>query len=122
MLTAAIVFITAAFLFYTVGVWSEKISGTLKRWHLILFWIGLVFDTTGTTLMGRLAGDAFLVNFHSLTGIAAILLMLVHAVWATLVLRKNDTEQKSRFHRFSIFVWILWMIPFLSGMVMGMMK
>lgn len=122
MLPAAIIFITAAFLCYTIGVWSEKINGTLKRRHLILFWVGLVFDTTGTTLMGRLAGNALLLNFHSLTGIAAIILMLVHAVWATLVLRKNDAKQKNRFHRFSIFVWALWMIPFLSGMVMGMAR
>ncbi len=122
MLPYAIIAITAAFVFYTIGVWSEKISGTLKKWHLILFWIGFVCDTTGTTLMGKIANDAFSVNFHSITGITAILLMLVHAVWATVVLRKNNPEQKSSFHKFSIFVWILWMIPFLSGMALGMMK
>lgn len=122
MLIAAIVSITAALLFYTVGVWSEKISGTLKRWHLVLFWIGFVFDTTGTTLMGKLANDAFSVNFHSLTGITAIILMLIHAVWATAVLLRNNEEQKKKFHKFSILVWALWMIPFLSGMIMGMAK
>lgn len=122
MLIAAIVSITAALLFYTVGVWSEKISGTLKRWHLVLFWIGFVFDTTGTTLMGKLANDAFSVNFHSLTGITAIILMLIHAVWATAVLLRNNEEQKRKFHKFSILVWALWMIPFLSGMIMGMAK
>ncbi len=122
MLIYAITSISAAFLFYTVGVWSEKISGTLKNWHVCLFWIGFVFDTIGTTLMGRLANDAFSVNFHSVTGITAIILMLIHAVWATIVLRKNQKEQKSKFHRFSIVVWILWMIPFLSGMALGMMK
>lgn len=122
MLPAAIITISAAFLFYTVGVWSEKISGTLKLHHVILFWIGLVFDTTGTTLMGKLANDVFSVNFHSVTGLLAIVLMLIHAVWATLVLRKNDPLPKARFHRFSILVWALWMIPFLSGMILGMMK
>ncbi len=122
MLFYAVITITAAFLFYTIGVWSEKISGTLKKWHVGLFWVGLVFDTTGTTLMGKLANDVLSVNFHSITGIAAIILMLVHAVWATIVLRQNRAEQKAGFHKFSIFVWILWMIPFLSGMIMGMMK
>ncbi len=122
MLIAAIITITLAFVFYTIGVWSEKISGTLKKWHLVLFWIGFVFDTTGTTLMGRLANDVFSANFHSITGLAAIILMLVHAVWATVVLVKNNEEQKRKFHKFSIFVWILWMIPFLSGMIMGMAK
>ncbi len=122
MLLYAIIAITSALVFYTIGVWSEKVSGTLKKWHLIMFWIGFVFDTTGTTLMGKLANDAFSLNFHSVTGLIAILLMLIHAVWATIVLSKNNAEQKSRFHKFSIFVWILWMIPFLSGMALGMMK
>ena len=122
MLLYAIITISAACLFYTLGVWSEKISGTLKRWHVSLFWIGLVFDTTGTPLMGKITNDVISVNFHSITGITAIILMLVHAVWATAVLRRNSAEQKSSFHKFSILVWILWMIPFLSGMVLGMMK
>lgn len=122
MLLYAVLTISVACIFYTVGVWSEKISGTLKKWHLALFWAGLVFDTTGTTLMGKLANDTLSVNFHSITGITAISLMLIHAVWATIVLRQNRAEQKAGFHKFSIFVWVLWMIPFLSGMALGMMK
>lgn len=122
MLLYAIITISAACVFYTIGVWSEKISGTLKRWHLVLFWVGLVFDTTGTTLMGKLANDVFSVNFHSITGISAIILMMIHAVWATVVLVQNREKQKASFHKFSILVWVLWMIPFLSGMALGMMK
>lgn len=122
MLVYAIIFITLALVFYTVGVWSEKLQGTLKKWHLCLFWIGFVFDTLGTTLMGQLANDAFRLNFHSITGITAIVLMLVHALWATIVLIKDDQKQKVSFHKFSILVWILWLIPFVSGMILGMTK
>lgn len=122
MLVYAIIFITLALAFYTVGVWSEKLQGTLKKWHLCLFWIGFVFDTLGTTLMGQLANDAFRSNFHSITGITAIVLMLVHALWATIVLIKDDQKQKVSFHKFSILVWILWLIPFVSGMILGMTK
>lgn len=34
---------------------NEKWQGTLKKWHLYVFWIGLVFDTAGTTVMGKIA-------------------------------------------------------------------
>lgn len=122
MLLYAIIFITAALIFYTIGVWGEKLKGSLNGAHLIFFWIGLVCDTTGTTLMSKLANDVFSVNFHSVTGLLAIVLMLVHAVWATLVFFKNNESQKKSFHKFSIFVWCVWLIPFLSGMIYGMMK
>ena len=59
--------------------------------------------------------------FHIVTGLAAILLMLVHAIWAVRVLRKGDEDSAVKFHRFSKFVWVFWLIPFLSPMFAGMM-
>ena len=49
MLVYAIISITSALIFYTIGVWSEKKQGELKIWHLLVFYLGLVFDTLGTT-------------------------------------------------------------------------
>lgn len=121
MLIYAIISITLALVFYTIGVWSENLQHSLKKWHLCMFWIGFVFDTTGTTLMSKIANDGFTLNFHAITGVTAILLMLIHALWATRVLVKNDAKQKINFHKFSIAVWVIWLIPFVSGMVFGMM-
>ena len=56
MLIPAIIFITSALGFYTIAVWWEKSTKALKGRHLLLFWLGLIYDTTGTTLMGKLAG------------------------------------------------------------------
>lgn len=122
MLVYAIISISLALVFYSVGVWSEKIQGELKKWHLCIFWVGLTFDTIGTTLMSKIANDGFVLNFHGITGLAAIVLMLIHAVWATKVLIQNKPAEKSNFHKFSIFVWLIWLIPFLSGMIFGMMR
>ncbi|GKX27924.1 membrane protein [Vallitalea longa] len=120
MLVYAIITISLALVFYTIGVWSEKIQGQLKRWHLILFWLGLVFDTTGTTLMSSISENTSILNFHGITGLLAILLMLFHAVWATIVLTKNNVNTLVKFHKFSILVWLIWLIPFLSGVMIGM--
>lgn len=119
LLIKAIIFITSALIFYTVGVWSEKVQGTLKKWHLILFYLGLICDTLGTTFMSQIAGD-FSLNLHSVTGTLAILLMLAHAIWATVVLRKNDEVQLAKFHKFSIIVWLIWLVPYFVGMLIGM--
>lgn len=122
MLIYAIISITSALIFYTIGVWSEKIQGELKKWHLIIFWIGLIFDTLGTTLMSKIANSGFQLNFHGVTGLLAIILMLVHALWATFVLIKNNARAKVNFHKFSIVVWIIWLIPFISGAILGMAR
>ena len=119
MLIYAITTITLALVFYTIGVWSEKLQGELRKWHLVLFWIGLLFDTTGTTIMGKIAIGGFKLNFHGVTGLLAIVLMLFHAVWATVVLVKNKKDAKTNFHKFSIFVWFIWLIPFISGAIFG---
>ncbi len=122
MLISAIITISLALVFYSIGVWSEKLQGSLRLWHLVLFWIGFVFDTTGTTLMSKIVGDGFILNFHGISGALAILLMLIHAVWATTVLVKKDAQKLRNFHKLSIFVWVIWLIPFLSGMIFGVMR
>jgi len=114
----AIVFINLALVFYTVGVWGEKLQKTLKLWHVVVFWLGLICDTLGTTAMGEIAGGLIQMNFHSLTGLLAIVLMIIHAVWATLVLVKNNEKMKVSFHKFSIIVWLLWLVPMFSPMIL----
>lgn len=120
LLLLAIIFITLALVFYTMGVFGEKLSGSLKTWHLVIFWCGLACDTTGTTLMSKLAGDVLTFSFHSVTGLTAIVLMAVHAIWATAVLLCGSEKSKQNFHRFSIFVWLIWLVPYISGMIFGM--
>jgi len=122
MLVYAASSITLALVFYTIGVWSEKKQGELKKWHLVIFWIGLVFDTLGTTLMSKIASGGFQFNLHGITGLLAIVLMFFHALWATVVLFKNDTKAKANFHKFSIIVWAIWLIPFISGAIVGMSR
>jgi uncharacterized repeat protein (TIGR03987 family) len=115
----SIILITLALVFYTIGVWSERLAGRLKAWHLAFFWAGFVCDTTGTGLMMEMSGgDLF--SIHGLTGVLAILLMLVHAVWASLVLARKDEKAILNFHKFSLFVWLVWLIPYLNGFFVSM--
>ena len=113
------IIITAALLFYSIGVWSERIAGRLKWWHLAFFVLGLICDTWGTGLMIEMAGG-LTADIHSITGLIAIILMFIHALWAFFVLLKNDENMIQNFHKFSIIVWMIWLIPYFSPMVLGM--
>ena len=59
-------------------------------------------------------------DIHGITGVVAIALMLVHAVWATVVLVRRDERMITSFHRFSVFVWVIWLVPYLSPMFFAM--
>jgi uncharacterized repeat protein (TIGR03987 family) len=116
---AAVIVINLALLFYSIGVWSERIQGRLKIWHTAFFWLGLVCDTWGTGMMFDFVGGMSY-DIHGVSGLLAIVLMFVHAIWATLVLLRKDEKMIVSFHKFSIFVWLVWLIPYFSPMVVGM--
>ncbi len=117
----ASVIMLVALIFYSVGVWSERIQGRLKLWHLILFIFGLICDTTGTTIMFDYVGG-MVWNIHGISGMLAIILMIIHAIWASVVLIRKDENMILKFHKFSIFVWIVWLIPYFSPMFIQILK
>ncbi len=125
-LTISIVAITLALVFYTIGVWAEHKAKILKWWHFACFAIGFICDCSGTAAMstltdeGNITSSSGLISIHGITGALAIVLMFIHVVWALIVLIKDKQEAKERFHKFSLIVWTIWLIPYLLGMFMGM--
>ena len=117
----AIIIINLAFIFYTIGVWSEKISGKLKYKHLIFFFLGLICDTLGTSMMFKYS-RGFSFSFHGISGVIAIILMIIHAFWALYILVKNNEKMILTFHKYSIMVWIIWLIPFSTPMILNIIK
>jgi uncharacterized repeat protein (TIGR03987 family) len=115
----SMILISLALISYSIGVWSERISGRLRVWHLFFFWFGLIFDTIGTGLMMEMAGGITL-DIHGVTGAAAILLMFVHALWASIVLVQKNERAILNFHKFSLGVWLLWLVPYFSGFFLSM--
>ncbi len=121
ILITSIICMILALTLYSIGVWSERFAGRLKLWHLLFFWAGFVFDTTGTTLMGIMAGS-MKADFHGITGALAIALMLGHAIWAGIAILAKQEKVIVNFHKFSLGVWTIWLIPFVSGMAGAMLK
>ncbi len=119
-LIIAIVTMFSALAFYTIGVWAEKLQGELKGWHVAFFWLGLIFDTLGTNRMFTIAGGMQW-DLHGVTGLIAITLMFISAVWASWVLYKKDHAMARKFHKFSVFVWGIWLLSFISGMMLAML-
>jgi uncharacterized repeat protein (TIGR03987 family) len=121
VLILSIVLINLALLFYTAGVWSERLTRYLKKKHVYLFWTGFIFDISGTLAMHEISNKSFnLLDTHTLTGQIALWLMLAHAIWATIVVSKADDRKLKNFHKYSIIVWLIWLIPYFGGIYISM--
>jgi uncharacterized repeat protein (TIGR03987 family) len=113
------IIISLALVFYSIGVWSERFQGRLKVWHLVFFWLGLICDTWGTGLMIEMAGGLTF-DIHGATGVLAIVLMMIHAIWAAIVLIQKHERAMLNFHKFSLIVWFIWLIPYFSPMIINL--
>ncbi len=131
MLIPAIILISAALVLYTAGVWAERRSGTLRPWHAALFAAGLACDASGTWLMAQIARAgsyetaglaSVLTTLMAVTGALALALMGVHLAWALAVLWKGSEQARRVFHRFSLGVWALWLVPYITGMASAMVR
>ncbi len=129
MLALAIVLITSALVLYSTGVWAERIGGRLRWWHAVTFLAGLVCDASGTAVMTRIAQTSGgrqggvaggLSTAMAWTGGLALALMAAHAVWAIVVLVRNRESEILGFHRFSLGVWGIWLVPYFTGMASAM--
>ena len=119
----SVVLITLALVFYSIGIWSERFARYLKPWHVVCFWLGLLFDISGTYAMHLISTKVFnILEPHTLTGQLALWVMLVHVVWATYVITKGSEKVRKKFHVYSIHVWMLWMVPYLGGMYLAMSR
>ena len=83
--------------------------------HSSCYWTPISGMVDGFSLTNNIGDWLDLIG----TGKVAILIMLFHAIWATWVLIKKDEKLILSFHKFSVIVWIIWMIPMLSGMILG---
>ncbi|WP_065220676.1 MULTISPECIES: HsmA family protein [Butyricimonas] len=118
-LGTAIVSMTLALVFYSIGTWAERIQKILKLWHITFFVLGLFADSFGTTVMIEIAGEN-MNSLHASTGALALLLMAIHALWAIWTYWKGSQRAKQNFSKFSVFVWAFWLIPYVLGIVLGM--
>lgn len=120
LLGLAIVSMTLALVFYSIGTWGERIEKRLRLWHIVFFLLGLCADSFGTALMTEMNDPVNKDVLHSITGAAALFLMAVHALWAILTYWKGSMKAKRNFSKFSVFVWAFWLIPYVLGVILGM--
>jgi len=122
MLTAiliGLILFTFALLVYSIATWAGVLSGSLKKWHLILFWIGFVADVSGTVTIGSVYGG-FVMNTHSYLGAIALIVVLAQNIAATKILLDKNEKWITRFpKKVSLPVWVIWMVSYIAGLILS---
>ena len=108
-----VVFIFLALIFYTISIWSERISHRLVLWMVLVLGVAFLCDLTGTTIMWFRATSKSL-NSHSISGYLALTIMTTHLIWAILAIRQWK-RCAQLFSRWSIVAWLWWLVAFCTG-------
>lgn len=114
MIYVGIVFISLALVLYTTAVWTERVKKKLKLWIILTFGLGFICDLIGTSIMFSVAEHKFSFALHSVCGYLALIIMLLHLIWAILSIQKIGRYEEY-FTRFSVFAWCIWLLAFVSG-------
>ena len=106
-----------ALILYSLVIWSHKFKKKLSVWMVVLFGIALSADVSGTIFLCAAAAIKWRWNLHTISGLASILIMALHFIWAYLALRSKGVFERY-FNYFSIWAWCLWVVSFISGIPM----
>jgi len=121
LLFYGVVLFTVALVFYSISVWAGWFSKRLKLWHIYVFLIGLFTDFLAT-LLTYIDIGGIVITLHSVLGFISIILMFIHVVWAVIIFRSGKENLITNFHKISLFVWGIWMISYISGAYLGIVK
>lgn len=121
LLLYAVLLFTVALVLYTISVWSERFQNHLKAWHLFVFGLGVFIDVIATWLTIEFVG-AIVFTPHSIFSFFSLFLMALHFIWAIVVFTGDREAGKRQFHRFSLLVWSIWIISYITGFASGLQR
>jgi hypothetical protein len=143
---AGLLFIVAALVTYSLGVWGSFRKRSASKLDLTFLWLGVVFDFSGTLMMAiqstaavaqKVAanasayivtlglGDTTLVlenNLKTYLALVAMAAMVVTIVAMAQAAGRKDAEVKAGMSRIILAPWALWVVVFVMGLIEKMPK
>jgi uncharacterized repeat protein (TIGR03987 family) len=104
----------AAWIFYTIVIWSCEAKKELKSWMIWMFAAALSADGLATLAVCILALNGFKLTLHAVTGFASLMIMFLHFFWA-IGAYFGVKKCAGYFQRYSIYAWLIWTAGFFSG-------
>lgn len=122
LILVSVVSITAALVFYTVAVWMNFFAKELRPLHVGLFVCGMITDVAATSMMAASIEGRVTWDLHTISGYTALVLMLLVTSAGLFATFRKHAWLLGNFHRISIPVWCVWMVSWITGVVLGLQK
>jgi uncharacterized repeat protein (TIGR03987 family) len=121
LILLSVVLITLALVLYSVAVWMNWRARRLTVAMAAIFWVAIVCDATATRLMG-LRAETIRWDLHTISGYLALLLMIALAAWGSAGLVTRREQWLTRFHRYAVPIWVIWVISYATGVYLGVQR
>jgi uncharacterized repeat protein (TIGR03987 family) len=121
ILIRAVVVVTFALLFYTIGIIIEHRKGIISKDVLIFLSLGVMFDISSTLLM-IIGSGKISITVHGFIGYSALLIMLSDTILAWRYRYKNGNKEVSK--KLNIYTKIAfgwWVVAYILGAIVSVM-
>jgi len=120
ILTRAVIVVTFALIFYSIGVITEQRKSYLSKRVLFFLTAGIIFDISSTTLM-IIGSSNIPITVHGFLGYTALTVMLIDTIlvwrhWA----REGNSQVPRRLHIYTRFAYGWWVIAYIAGAIIAM--
>lgn len=121
IILVSVISITTALVLYTTVVWRNWRTHLLTTAQVVLLWLGLAADALATRMMAMSVEETTW-DFHTLSGYLGLALMAILAVAGTWAKLSNREALLTSFHRYAIPIWVVWVISYATGVVIGIQR
>lgn len=117
------VIVTLALISYSIGVITEQKNRRIVKTVLIFVTLGIVLDITATICM-ILGSSNSPFTIHGFLGYSALIAMLIDVIliWRFYIINGKETTVPKKIHRYTLFAYLWWVIAYITGSMLVMMK
>jgi hypothetical protein len=115
--------VVLALIFYSIGIITEQHKRHITNLALITLTIGIMLDITATAFM-IIGSPNSPFTLHGFLGYSALIAMLIDTilVWRFRLANGNDIEVSKPLHLYSRYAYGWWVIAFVSGSLLVVLK
>lgn len=115
--------VTLALISYSIGIITEQRKKIVINRVLIFISIGVLLDITSTTMM-ILVSENSPFTLHGLLGYSSLSLMIIDAIllWRFRLKNEPGKEVSGAIHLYSRIAYIWWVLAYITGSLMVMMR
>ena len=119
ILIKAVIVVTFALIFYSIGVITEQRKAAVSKWVLLFLTGGVILDISSTILM--IAGSTDIpITVHGVIGYTTLLAMLIDAILIWRHWLRNSSGKVPRgLHIYTRIAYSLWIIAYIAGATMS---